>query len=195
MPDFFRKETPAEYFKGMVETALAHQEVNASELTTYYAVNMLCGFVQPSAADPEESTDEPLAFKLARALETGGTRQKTGLRRVGDSSLFIAGFFSDSLQRKSVDVDYYAQVGAYAYGSLARDDYDALAEAYTQLSEQFVGFADVLTEVSEQAALSGDKDVMRLYEKWLRTGSRHAERRLVQLGIVPNASIGSRFIQ
>jgi hypothetical protein len=192
----FRPETPAEYFKELVETAIVRQDVASEELTTYYVVNMLCGFVQPSSpADVDTVMDEPLALRLARALEAGGTRQKTGLRRVGDMSLFISGFFSDSLQRKRVDVDYYAALGGYAYASLARDDHDALATAYTQLSEQFVDFVDVLAEVSEQSGLTSNTDLLRLYEKWLRTGSRRDGQRLVERGIVPNASIGSRFMQ
>jgi len=37
--------------------------------------------------------------------------------------------------------------------------------------------------------------VLRLYEKWLRTGSRRSGDLLASRGIVPNTSIGSRFLQ
>ena len=40
---------------------------------------------------------------FVKALGTGGARQRTELRQVGDLSLFISGFFSDSLQRRAVD--------------------------------------------------------------------------------------------
>jgi hypothetical protein len=36
---------------------------------------------------------------------------------------------------------------------------------------------------------------MRIYEKWLRTGSERDGQRLVERGILPNSSIGRRFIQ
>ena len=41
------------------------------------------------------------------------------LKKLGDRSLYISGFFADSLQRKVVDVDYYAEMGGVAYGALA----------------------------------------------------------------------------
>jgi hypothetical protein len=49
--------------------------------------------------------------------------------------------------------------------------------------------------VSERTALSSSADVLRLYEKWLRTGSTRDGQRLVERGIVPNSSISHRFIQ
>jgi hypothetical protein len=49
--------------------------------------------------------------------------------------------------------------------------------------------------VSERTALSSNGDVLRLYEKWLRTKSRRSGDLLAKRGIVPNGSVGSRFIQ
>ncbi|HEX4565579.1 MAG TPA: hypothetical protein VH138_03065, partial [Vicinamibacterales bacterium] len=46
----------------------------------------------------------PLALQLARALERG-VHQRAGLKQSGDRSLFLYGFFSDSLRRRLVDVD------------------------------------------------------------------------------------------
>src|SRR5437764_10012466 len=103
MPEsVFRRESAAEYFKELVEGALAHQRLHAGELTAYYVVNLLTGFLQRPAGD-----DSPLAIRLAQALESGGVRQRAALREIGDLSLFISGFFADSLRRKPVDVDYY----------------------------------------------------------------------------------------
>src|SRR5689334_16722225 len=102
MPEsVFRRESAAEYFKELVEGALAHQRLNAGELTAFYVVNLLTGFLQRPAGD-----DTPLGVRLAQALESGGMHQRTTLREIGDLSLFVSGFFSDSLRRKLVDVDY-----------------------------------------------------------------------------------------
>ena len=126
-----------------------------------------------------------------RALQAGGTAQRDGLRRVGDTSLFVSGFFSDSLNRGLVDVDYYMQLGERAYGSLARRD-DTLGDVFDELADKFPAMVDVLTEVSERSALTSDADVMRLYERWIRTGSRRSSSQLVARGIVPNSSAVSR---
>jgi hypothetical protein len=94
-----------------------------------------------------------------------------------------------------VDVDYYMQLGECAYSSLARQGDAALGEVFDELSARFPAFVDVLGEVSEQTALASNMDLLRLYEKWLRTKSRRSGDLLVARGIVPNASIGSRFLQ
>lgn len=189
-----REETPAEYFKELVDASLARQHLRASDLTSYYLVNLLCRFVRfdgPAAED--EGT--PLALRLARALDSAGMEQRERLRQLGDCSLFVSGFFSDSLQRRAVDVDYYVSMGEYAYGSLSRRDADRMAEVFRELAAKFVGFMDVLSDISERTTVSSSTDVLRLYEKWLRTGSTRTGQQLIDKGIVPNESIGTRFIQ
>lgn len=191
-----REQTPTEYFKTLIESALSRQHLHATELTSYYLVDLLCRFVRPDQRMPfYDGRDEPLVIKLGRALESGGLEQRARLRNVGDISLFMSGFFSDSFRRKIVDIDYYVSMGEYAYGSLGRRDEDAFGEVFLELARKFVPFTDVLADVSEQTAASSSADVLRLYEKWLRTGSTRDGQKLVDRGILPNASIGSKFIQ
>jgi hypothetical protein len=193
MPEpLLHSESPIEYFRELVESALHHQHVAIRELTSFYVVNLLAGYVHRDRANL--SDEEALGVRFVRALQAGGTLQRDGLRHVGDTSLFISGFFSDSFNRGLVDIDYYIALGERAYGSLARRD-DALGDVFDELADKFAAMVDVLSEVSEQTALHRDADVMRLYEKWLRTGSRRTGEKLAARGIVPNSSVGSRFIQ
>jgi hypothetical protein len=187
-----RNESPAEYFKELVETAMEHQHLAVRDLTSFYLVNLLTGFVHFDRSAP--ASEEPLGIRLARALKTGGSRQRDGLREVGDQSLFISGFFADSLNRSLVDIDYYMQLGECAYASLARRGDPALGDVFDELAGKFSACVDVLGEVSERSALASNSDVLRLYEKWLRTRSRRSGDLLAERGIVPNCSV-SRFIQ
>jgi hypothetical protein len=188
-------QTPAEYFKDLVAASLARQHVRAADLTEYYLVNLLCQYIRLDAGAAVGEVDQPLALRLARALKSGGSEQRARLRSLGDFSLFMTGFFPDSFRRRLVDVDYYVSMGEYAYGSLARLDEDAFSEVFTELANKFVGFTDVLADISERTALASHTDVLRLYEKWLRTGSERDGQRLVERGILPNSSIGKRFLQ
>ncbi len=188
----FRDESPTEYFRGLVESAMQNQHLSAREVTSFYIVNLLEGFIHLERSPAAD--DRPLAVRLAQALQTAGVAQRDGLRKVGDLSLFISGFFSDSLNRRIVDVDYYIQLGERAYGSLARRD-DRFGDVFDELAEKFTAFVDVLGEVSERTTMTSDADLLRLYEKWLRTGSRRSGGLLAARGIVPNRSVGSRFIQ
>jgi len=187
------RESPVEFFRDLVESALQHQHLSAREGTSFYLVNLLAGFVH---GDRTASTaDEPLGVRFVKALQEAGARQRDKLRRVGDHSLFISGFFADSLSRSLVDVDYYIQLGENAYGSLARQGDGTLGNVFDELAGKFPAFVDVLGEVSERTAMTSNKDLLRLYEKWLRTRSRRSGDLLTARGIVPNASIGTRFIQ
>ncbi|MBI3262746.1 MAG: hypothetical protein HYZ58_06305 [Acidobacteria bacterium] len=187
------RQSAMEYFKELVEGAVEHQHVESEELTRFYVVNLLAGFVQLD--DSKTALDEPLALRLGRALQSGGASQRAGLRQVGDASLFVSGFFSDSLKRKLVDLDYYIAVGGYAYEELSRQESLRVSRIFAELAEKFTAFVDVLNEVSERSGISSNHDLLRLYEKWIRTGSRRDGDLLVERGIVPNASITQRFLQ
>src|SRR5262249_56923686 len=185
-----RRESAVELFKELVDGALAHQRLNAGELTAYYVVNLLAGFLQRPANE-----DAPLAVRLAHALESDGMEQRTSLREIGDISLFVSGFFSDSLRRKLVDVDYYVAIGGSAYNALSRFDSDMLSPVFGELSDKFVSFVDVLSEVSERTSCTSNLDLLRLYEKWVKTRSPRSGQLLVERGVVPNASIKPNLVQ
>jgi len=187
------EQAPAEYFKDLVEDALARQHLRASGITSYYLSNLLCRFVGVESTPAFDN--QPLALRLMRALESGGSQQRNLLRGVGDSTLFVTGFFSDSLNSKAVGIDYYITMGEYAYGSLSECDGESYCEVFAELSKKFVRFMDVLSDVSEHTGFATNTDILRLYEKWLRTGSPRDGRRLVGSGITPNTSIGWKFIQ
>jgi hypothetical protein len=189
-----RSESPAEYFRELVDSAMQHQRVAANELTSFYVVNLLTGFMHFDRSASADG-DEPLGVRFVKALGAEGSKQRDELRQIGDLSLFISGFFSDSLNRSLVDVDYYIRLGEHAYGSLARRGSTVFGDVFDELSGKFPAFVDVLGEVSERSALTSNSDLLRLYERWLRTKSRRSGELLVTRGIVPNASAGSRFVQ
>jgi hypothetical protein len=183
------RESALEYFKELVEGALVNQRVSAGELTAWYVVQLLVAFLRQSS----DHDVEPLALKLAKALDSGGSERRASLKQIGDVTLFVSGFFSDSLRRKTVGVDYYVSVGGYAYNTLSRLDTDSRSGVFAELADKFVTFVDVLSEVSERTVGGSNADLLRLYEKWLTTGSPRSGKLLIERGIVPNASLrGSR---
>jgi len=190
----FRRESAVEFFKELVDGALAHQRLAANEMTAFYVVQLLASFVDHSPAK-DGQPEVPLAVRLACALECGGAQQRSSLKQIGDRSLFISGFFSDSLNRTLVDVDYYVSIGGCAYNALSRNETDTFSPVFAELAEKFVGFVDVLSEVSERTSCASNSNLLRLYEKWLRTGSPRSGQLLVEHGVVPNASIRSTRVQ
>ena len=183
-----------EYFHQAVDGALSNQSVEAEPDTKFYLVNLLSFFSRTDnlyQRTTEGRQLKPLALMYADAVnEPSPDARCKALRRLGDVSLFISGVFSYSLNRKVVDLDYYAAMGEGAYGSLSSHLQgallaDAFGEVFGELAEKFRLFVDVLNEVSERTDLNHDSDLMRLYEVWLMTGSRRAERSLREAGVYP----------
>ena len=193
MDEAIRNETPTEYFRELVESAIQRQHLSTRELTSFYLVNLLAGFIHCDRSGPDD--DEALGVRFVKALGTAGARQRHELRHVGDQSLFISGFFSDSFHRSLVDIDYYIQLGEQAYTSLARTSDPALGDVFDELAGKFTSFVDVLGDVSERTALTSSTDLLRLYERWARTGSRRSADLLAERGIIPISPVRQRFIQ
>jgi len=196
MSDGVRRESAVEYFKELVDAAILHQRLSATESASFYVVQLLAGFLRrPVDSSDPHGIDAPLAIRLAQVLESGGVRQRNGLREIGDVSLFVSGFFPDSLNRKVVDVDYYVTIGGYAYNALSRVESDTFSPLFAELADKFVRFVDVLSEVSERACCASNAELLRLYERWLRTGSPRSGQLLAERGVVPNSSLKGLKVQ
>ena len=105
--------------------------------------------------------DEPLALKLAARGRTRPDERVRQLRDVGDTSLYVSGFFAESLQRKLVDVDYYIQMGGAAYGSwraasAATRNSAVFGEVYDELGAKFPRFVDVLRRGRRGRPMAGN---------------------------------------
>jgi hypothetical protein len=187
-------QTPVEYFRELVGEALARRRLPASNLTEYYLVNLLCQQVAAASAGADDS-GEPLAVRLGRALACGGREQQARLRRLGDFTLFVAGFFPDSLSRKVVDVDYYQSIGEYAYGSLSQAGIGTFADTYGELAAKFTAFTDVLGDVGEQALPARPVDLLRAYDAWVKTGSQRRAGQLLDRGLLPPAPPRRQYLQ
>lgn len=186
-----------EFFKDSVEDAMEKQGVAADDHTAYYVVNLLTLFAR-SEKLYDQRTDgpgpPPLALLLADAADAPDAQARNlVLQRVGDTSLFVAGFFQDAFARKLVDVDYYIDMGGAAYGRLSDNvrgtrEGRAFGGVFAELAEKFRDFVDVLSEIRDSGRAAAI-DVLRLYEIWLRTGSRRAARLLREHGLEPNATL------
>lgn len=178
--------TPIVHFNDLVKAALRHQQVKTHEMAEFYLSSLLVSF---TTAD--KTIDEPLAIAYLKALGERRDVQLRQMKLLGDISLFTSGFFSDSLKRKIVDIDYYMAMGAASYSFVAAMHKSGLGGGaasglFAELSGKFGAFVDVLIEVSERSRLTSSKDVLRVYERWLRTKSRQAEKLLRELGIDPH---------
>jgi hypothetical protein len=108
------------------------------------------------------------------------------LRRLAETTLYVSGFFASSLNRKLVNQSYYVQIGAMVYSNLSNTvDKDSNSDLYKHFAEHFINYADVLTEVSHKANIQKSNDVLELFGRYVDTGSKWAEKLLIQNGVEP----------
>ena len=187
-----------EFFKDSVAEAMEKQRVAADDHTAYYVANLLTLFARAEKLydrRTEGPGPQPLALLLAEAADAADSQTRNlVLQRVGDTALFVAGFFQDGFARKLVDVDYYIDIGGAAYGSLSESMRGtirgrAFGAVFAELAQKFRDFVDVLAEIRDSARAADDHDILRLYEVWLKTGSQRAARILRAQGIEPSTSL------
>jgi hypothetical protein len=184
-----------EFFHGAVTTALKSKEVAASQATEFYLVNLLTEFMSAQHLD-----DSPIALKMAQAKEapTPEARARV-LKEIGDTTLYMSGFFEESLtgRRGLVDPDYFISMGGSAYGQLASlatttrsNAAQFFRAAYGELSQKFADFVAVLKTVRDATGLGSAPNLLKLCEEWVRTRSESSERRLRESGIVAVGGFG-----
>lgn len=166
-----------EFFHEVVTDALEAVRVDATEPTEWYLVGLLGDFAHARIPD------EPLALKLAGSAAAEPAARVKTLKEVGDTSLYVAGYFSESLDRRLVDVEYYVGLGANAYAQLAGRMAGNLTQVYGELAERFPSFVDVLAEVRRRVDFA-TSDLIKLYEQWLRTRDEWIEHKLRALGVL-----------
>ena len=183
-----------EFFHDSMQAALRQQKVAVDDHTEHYVVNVLTQFARADELyeqTPEGIRLKPLAQMLAEASEARSTQQRdSALRRLGDVSLFIAGFFAQSFARKLIDIDYHIAMGGRAYATLADSTRHtvrghAFSAVFMELAQKFQRLVDVLNDVAEMSCTHTDRDILRQYEIWMKTGSPRAYNILRRLGVEP----------
>ena len=99
-----------DYFRTSIDDVVARQQGDRDPHAAHYVVNLLTIFSRSDELyedDGEVYGLRPLALMLADAADAESVEHRNHLlQRIGDVALFVAGFFSDGLATKAVDIDY-----------------------------------------------------------------------------------------
>ncbi len=179
-----------EYFDESVGEAIEHQRVDLDPDMRAYLVNVLTTFSARHALrtdDDQDLLDQPVGLQVVKALSAAPGRRFSLLRQVGDYSLYLTGFFGETVDRGMMDRGYYVEVGAGAYrraaGALVAGGPDnPFRDLFYGLSRRFGELVGLVEEVSERC-FGHDNDVLRLYDRYVATGSERLASRLTRLGV------------
>ena len=183
--------SPREFFIEAIDDGLNKRHVKTVPAVRAYLVELLEFYLDARNLFDQNNSEainkQPttLAEMLLTATNANHLEKIELLKKLGDRSLYISGFFGDSLQRKLVDIDYYAEMGGVAYGTLAsHTKEDTKSQVYKIFSRNFIEYVDVLTYVSQNSMIQSDQGVLRLYDRYMRTGSELAREKLIEMGVL-----------
>ncbi|MFO0599071.1 MAG: hypothetical protein U0228_27425 [Myxococcaceae bacterium] len=180
-----------DFFRMLVGEVVKRQKVSIEEITEFYVVNLLSDYAQAERLFTQEidgkRESEPLAMLYHRALQQEREERVRTLRRLGDVSLYTAGYFNGSLKDRAVGPDYYVQMGKNAYSALAdMASNSSYAGVYQELCLKFSSLVEVLEEISARGmAATGPQGQLQVFETWSRTGNGRLEQVLIDSGVLP----------
>ena len=124
-----------------------------------------------------------LGMKLLEATQMTRDEQKKVYREVGEMSLLVCGYFSESVNKKIVDTQYYAQIGKMAYGHL-----NTMAPSFLDIPSFYqivaTSFESLTTLMAILASSSRGSENNVLFKKVMRNEVVD-ERELLAGGILP----------
>jgi|SRR5438552_3998619 len=202
-PKVLSAQSIHEFFRELLSLAIENQRARVQQATELYLANLLSGFLQTESLLVREEDGSlhrrPLALLLQEALEEEGAARARALRRLGDTSLFVSGMFSESLSASLVDVQYAIAMGSRAYdalGEVAARHGRGERSIWEELAAKFAQLVEVLNEVSERTQATSNAGLLRIYEKWVKTGSPRVATLLSRRGIpAVLARPKGRFVQ
>ena len=186
--------SPTNYFLEIVEDAFNERQFSTYPYVKSYMVDLLTHFMLTDNLWDEvdqsgRRTREMLSESFLRAAGSEPKVKIEKLKKLGDHSLYVSGFFSDSLQRKIIDVDYYVDMGRTAFDTLSTSvEEDTFAQLYKEMAHRFVELVDVLTLISQKAMIADEENLLRLMDVYSKTGSPLLAETLVEKGFfnLPN---------
>ncbi len=183
-----------EFFFHQIRKACLNQNIDSTPHTEFYLVQLLSNFSQPERVQAwTQNRERPLAIHFLESLHTDLENRIPLLKDLGDFILYVSGFFQESLERRGMELGYYYSLGENAYRSLqALSEKNTICEAFqetfAELAAKFPAYVEVLSEISENSNITRDSGLLRLYERYMTTGSKRLLKKLHSAGIFPNTT-------
>jgi hypothetical protein len=184
------------FFSDRVRDAAETRGYDPDAPSAVYVAGLLVDYAKPEFGGGEV-LQKPLALLLREALDSSGIERFRRLRGLGDQALYVSGFFAEHLERRGVAPSYVYGLGRTAYGTLAtmlrRGGNANGPDVFHELAQNFEELVALLSEVADAIYASSAKDprdVLDVYERWSRRGSRALGDALARWGVVPTRGKG-----
>lgn len=188
------KRSIKEFFEERFEEAVCANSVELLDLTRYYLVELLTEYTESDVAFSLEREDPEMPLSIRFLQATGKTTREKLIyyKKIGDFCLFLSGFFPEFIQRKIADLDLYIAIGAKAYSNVESSlrntpsvKEDSFIQMFRELADKFPELVDLYMDVSERMQSLTNRNIMKVYDKYLLLRSRRYEKILKDAGIHP----------
>lgn len=170
---------PEDYFQELITQATQDTQKNSRKESIQYLASLLNGFLKARTEALNLLTVDnlPPSLALIKAGDMAADNQFRLYKKIGDVSLFVSGLFFNALARSILDLDYYKNIGEQGY-HLAHtvSAQQAIKETFLDLSLNFLSYIEILNHVSVAAGLSNNKNLLYIYDQWLKTQSEFFEK-------------------
>lgn len=183
----------------ILETAIKRHALSISSEAGAYVEGLVRQYIQAEDFHKVQEGCLPSAFgesiasKLLLLKEPLGKGQMRKMPRkerlkifkeVGDSCLFVTGFFYECAEKKG-SAQFYCRVGSGAYREVGK----AQGPLYFELADNFDGLVLVIGDFW-LPTLNNNKKLIQIYEKWEKTNSPYYHSLLIGKGIIPMKTKG-----
>ena len=171
-------------FLSFINEELKSAEVHVSPLLKIYLSELLQFYcLSDHLFAHVDSSGKKQMLTLAElylSCNNNEATKKISLKRMGDMSLCLSGFFRECLKRKALSPAYYISMGKAAYSVLASLHNKSLFE---ELEKKFLDVAFVFFRIHKKCSTSTNEYLVSLLDQYLDTGSKPSYKELIKQGI------------
>jgi hypothetical protein len=127
-----------------------------------------------------------LGMKLLEASSLSSQEQKKIYKEIGDTSLMICGYFSESISKKIVDIQYYSKIGRMAYSHLnnVTPRFLDIPHFYGMVATCFGSLTTLMTILASRGKNSEEN---LLFQRVLKDDTL-SDNEMISMGVTPTQS-------
>lgn len=128
-----------------------------------------------------------LGMKLLEATQLSREDQKRVYKEVGDMSLMVCGYFSESVNKKIVDIHYYSQLGRMAYSHLnsVTPSFFDIPSFYSMVATCFESLTTLITVLASKDRLGPGSNL--LFQRIMQD-QNVSEKEMLVSGVFPQTT-------
>lgn len=139
------------YFREALESAMLTTNISFTESAQVYVVHLLNEFSRSERAFAGHGESITMTELLERAYASDDHEALRIYRHLGDTALYLLGFFRESQENRIVSVTYYRDMGANAYlhaSGISRPYALNSAILFQELADRFEDMVTVLEKIA-----------------------------------------------